>query len=262
MGRHPWYAARPSPVPKDYLDEGELPSSVREDAVVVYIQCFRHKHRARRTEIDASLMANAVNASIDLLVLIPETSSDANVPLLRALRPTGTRLVTTRPSGRLRFDMAFYLANHFTKRYGSGLTHILCNSDIVIPSTAVDQIKGVLGSGERRFLCLTRWNKREGGVSLYNVLYSQDTWAWRGQINVELGKDIDLGRGGCDNALMDRVRRSGISVLNPSRSIVTVHVHESEVRSWAPAEVFGPYSVMAPHTLDEDGKCMPWVIRR
>lgn len=103
--------------------------------------------------------------------------------------------------------------------------------------------------------CLSRWEYIKGNPVLYDHADSQDVWAFRGQINEVPDCDFGLGKPGCDNAIAERIQRSGYKVLNPSKSIKSIHLHTSGIRNYSHAKdpaIEKPYLLIAPHFWNEE----------
>jgi hypothetical protein len=65
---------------------------------------------------------------------------------------------------------------------------------------------------------------------------SQDTWIFRSDCNLKdlrtMAADIPLGIPGCENAFCAEVVRLGFDVFNPCLNVMTIHNHDSDVRSY------------------------------
>lgn len=122
---------------------------------------------------------------------------------------------------------------------------IVCNSDIYVSEESVKQMSHRLD--KRSCLALSRWNAfltddLTVDYELYDHCDSQDTWVFLN--TVKRGKyKIEMGIPGCDNRLAKELTRAGYEVKNPARSIVTNHLHISEVRTYTPfsKRIRGPY---------------------
>jgi hypothetical protein len=91
--------------------------------------------------------------------------------------------------------------------------------------------------GEDSVFALTRYNVDINGVATFwNTPDSQDVWIFNGKIKEVIDCDFSLGIGGCDNAIAERMRRSGISVLNPSLQLKTYHLHNTNYRTYDPSK--------------------------
>jgi hypothetical protein len=120
---------------------------------------------------------------------------------------------------------------------------IIANSDIYFES-----VKDVTAIKENEVYALSRWD----GNTLYDHEDSQDAWIFRGIIKEVSHCNFGLGIPGCDNAIAERISRSGYTVLNPSKSIKAIHLHSSNIRNYdRRTTVPKPYLLIKPHFLGE-----------
>ena len=121
---------------------------------------------------------------------------------------------------------------------------IIANSDIYFES--VDHFEMIK---ENEVYALSRWD----GNTLYDREDSQDAWLFRGKIKPIPDCNFGLGIPGCDNAIAERISRSGYTVLNPSKSIKAIHLHSSNIRNYGHRTVVSkPYLLIKPHYLNEN----------
>lgn len=121
---------------------------------------------------------------------------------------------------------------------------IIANSDIYFDETLalVTDIK----KGEA--WCLSRWDRGDDNLLWhYDCAGSQDTWIFRGSPPI-VGADFGLGIPGCDNRYAKLLADAGCKIRNPSKSIRTIHVHQSNVRRYTPEEVIPEPYLMVPTT--------------
>lgn len=137
-------------------------------------------------------------------------------------------------SGRPTFKSLFEL----TKEYPDDI-NVFCNSDIYFPE--VELLRMV---NKNECYALTRYEIMRGNVlKHFGRIDSQDAWVFRGSVK-EVNAEFTMGMWGCDNKLAYELERSGYKVLNPSLSIITVHVHKDPARNHNRTEentVPGPY---------------------
>jgi hypothetical protein len=107
---------------------------------------------------------------------------------------------------------------------------VITNCDIVIPPDALRLIEQHIG--EREMYALSRYEAGHGGkLDLYDAEYSQDVWAFRGKPPT-INRANPFGVPGCENNFAAEVAAAdGWRVSNPSRSIRTIHLHSSRVRT-------------------------------
>jgi len=105
---------------------------------------------------------------------------------------------------------------------------ILSNGDIMFDDT-LSYINDENVSG--KFISLSRWDiLPDGNVRHYDIPYSQDAWIFKSPININKA-DFTLGKLGCDNRITYLAMKSGLIVTNPSKKIITKHLHLSNFRS-------------------------------
>lgn len=123
----------------------------------------------------------------------------------------------------------------------------IINTDIYLDrftSNLFDKIK----DGE--LWALSRWDQTSDGSKLWKHRDSQDVWAWRGSMHVQLGADFSLGRACGANRIAKIFSDSGYKILNPSMDVKTIHVHASNIRNYDPRiPIPPPYHFIAPHKL-------------
>jgi len=124
--------------------------------------------------------------------------------------------------------------------------NIICNSDIFFDDT----IKLAEKIEYKQVFALSRWDWKPNGTSIhFNRPDSQDVWIIRGKINNVFG-DFTLGVRGCDNRIAHEFHAAGYMVSNPSKTIKTYHVHNSNIRNYTFNDVVPPpYRTIQPEEL-------------
>jgi hypothetical protein len=131
--------------------------------------------------------------------------------------------------------------------------NVISNLDIYFDETIY--LMNNIRKNELYALC--RWEELgENNIKFSNRPDSQDVWAFRGYVNIDC--NFCLGYAGCDNRVAKVFADNGWKVLNPSKSIRTIHVHNSNVRNYRIGYtnihvVPGPYLTLPPTTLEEIG---------
>ena len=106
---------------------------------------------------------------------------------------------------------------------------IVANSDIYFEDSLFRAIDAL---NNWNILALTRWDKSNlGTLEFYNNFKSQDAWIFKNIVNKDIGK-FQIGRHGCDNKLVYEFMKNGYSINNPSFSIISVHLHNSNLRTY------------------------------
>jgi len=168
-------------------------------------------------------------------------------PLLRALLPMGRPTVRT-------------MLEHM-RLCGPNEITVLANADIAFDST-IRLAKSHMQPGEA--WALSRWERGK----LYDCRGSQDAWVFNGLIPPmdDPRLDFPLGTPGIDNALVDIMRKAGLTVTNPSRTVRNWHEHASGVRNYldatgqVKARVPPPYQFVEPTTLAADKESRSGII--
>ena len=133
-----------------------------------------------------------------------------------------------------------------------GFINVFCNSDIVFHSGSVEQIRDNIKPGEA--WALSRWDYNAGRLSHWNRKDSQDCWCIPGVRRKKLKAGFLLGRPGCDNRFAHCLVKAGYRVWNQSKTVKTVHFHDSNVRRYGRTSkdaVPPPYHFVEPVHLHE-----------
>ena len=183
----------------------------------LFYNYYEDKNPARKREIDFCLQKNLENKLINTIII--EGSS----------KPT--------------YELFFQQINNITEPND---INIICNSDIFFDETIIlaENIK------PNQMYALLRWE----WYSPTNITFnerpdSQDTWIVRGKIENVFGA-FTLGIRGCDNRIAAEFVKSGYAVSNPSKSIKSYHVHQSNIRNYTVHDVVSPpYFTIMPSRL-------------
>lgn len=160
---------------------------------------FEHKNPLRKAEIDFCLKQNQSNKAITLVLL--ETVDKPN------------------------YSDFFKVINECT---GPDDINIFSNTDIFI-----DESIAIVESHikHKQMFALSRYDWHSPtNITYFDRQDSQDMWIVRGKIEDVWGH-FPLGIGGSDNRLAYEFKKSGYAVSNPSKSIKSYHVHDSNFRT-------------------------------
>jgi hypothetical protein len=106
---------------------------------------------------------------------------------------------------------------------------VIANCDIVIPGDAARQISATLAPCQ--LFCLSRYEIHPTGkLKHFAEESSQDVWAFRGE-PPKVGGGYFFGIPGCENTFARESKEAGWIVLNPSKTIKTIHIHGSRLRT-------------------------------
>jgi len=182
----------------------------------LFYNYYVDKDLQRRKEIDFCLKQNVNNPLIDIIVL----ESDTN--------PT--------------FDFFIEKINLLS---GDDDINIICNSDIFLDNT-IQLVKNIK---KKELYALSRYDWNNHTSSFFDMSNSQDTWIFRGKVN-NVKANFQLGKLGCDNRIAHEFKMAGYTVTNPSKSIKTYHVHNSNIRRYTENErINGTYLFVKPSSL-------------
>lgn len=106
--------------------------------------------------------------------------------------------------------------------------NIIINSDIYLDET-LNLIKNI----NNKILCLTRYDVLSNNkIQFFNSTCSQDTWIFKGKIKEINEANFTQGIAGCDNVIAHLFEKHGYEVINPSLTIKTYHLHNSDCRTY------------------------------
>lgn len=185
--------------------------------MVLVTSYYRTVNQKRNDEIDLVLEKNIANQFFERIILFCEKNIfppfiNPKIEIIESERPTY-------------FDF-FKIGNKF-----KGSIIVTTNSDIFFDSTI--QLAGDF-IGEGRVLALTRYEftGSESGSIMKMGCDSQDTWIYKSPIDLRCIKSrFHLGIPGCDNRIAYELSRK-YDVINPSLSIKTYHIHDSDYRTY------------------------------
>jgi hypothetical protein len=201
---------------------------------------YQPKSAERKAEYDFCIEKNKVS-SIDKIYLLVEKQDE------EAASKLGVEVIVVpqRPTFKDFFDFV-------SKPEFSDSINIIANTDIFfLNMQQIDSNLHRLIKGETCF-ALTRHDYHHNRPShLFDRIDSQDTWIFNGNQLLDKVQEIDftMGVGGCDNRLARELARAGFKVLNPSKSILTFHLHDVDIRTFVQNEtpvVPPPYLLLHP----------------
>ena len=139
--------------------------------------------------------------------------------------------------------------------------NIIANSDIYFSTDSLQRIVEFYTNPANAQTCmaLSRWEVQDHAqresATLWDHRDSQDVWIFRGKPDVP-GADFTLGVPGCDNRIAKVILDAGYTVINPSRTIKSYHLHASGHRTYGTGRggvkrdvIPGPYHFIQPHEL-------------
>lgn len=170
---------------------------------------YEDRNKTRKKEIDFCLQRNLENPHLNVVII--ETAE----------KPT--------------YNLFFQKINELTEPDD---INIICNSDIFFDDTIALASK----MQHRQVYALSRWDYvNENNIKLFERSDSQDTWIVKGKVENVIS-NFTLGKKGCDNRIAYEFKNAGYRITNPSLSIKSYHVHNSNVRNYSNRDIVpGPY---------------------
>lgn len=156
------------------------------------------------------------------------------------------------PEGRPTFSELFELCEADT-------INVVANSDLYYGPEFVKLLKKNPPTPKMCY-ALSRWDvDTTGSATLWNNHDSQDSFIFQGKPLIDA--PFTQGRGGCDNRLVWLLEEAGYTVLNPSKTLKSYHLHLVDYRSYITGEkgpgrggqkvdrIPGPYGFAKPCEL-------------
>lgn len=202
------------------------------EQITLFTTYYKDEKESRNKEYLNCLQANISNPEIDRIVIICESDL-----------PVKHKKVTEIPSDhRPTFKDIFRLT-------GDGI-NIVTNADIFFESSHCNYIKQL--NFDNLFLGLSRWDRRHGKDILFNYGLSQDVWIFKGKYKDDTHGDYTFGSPGCDNRIAYEAGKAYGKIINPAKTIKSIHLHESNVRNYTQDNrVVGDYRELPPVILSE-----------
>jgi hypothetical protein len=177
----------------------------------LFIDYFNSPLPARRQEYEIALRKNLENRFINAVYVIG-----------RDLSPEHDKITRVHFDGRPTYQQFFDFVNGEPSLLEGDIS-IIANLDIFFDDT----IAVVAGMQPNQCYALSRWDA--GRIEQING-DSQDSWIFRGRIRPVGYADFRMGTWGCDNRIAHELWAAGYHVLNPAQSILSHHVHQSNIR--------------------------------
>lgn len=161
-----------------------------------------------------------------------------------------------RMEGRPTFNQCFEATRKYQAEHNEDNIFCFGNSDIYLPQETCEKVKRFSQTRDCSKICfaLSRWDLLpDGSVVHYNHLDSQDFYVFFGAIPDMEGADfVTGGIGGTDNRACHIFHENGYTVINPSKDIRTIHVHNTNHRTYVTNKTSAippPYRLVAPSYL-------------
>lgn len=210
----------------------------------LYTTYYNESKPARRQELNSCLQRNLNNLVLSSVTVFND-GGDLSAFACEKLKVID---IAQRPRYQ---DFFQYINEHGSNKD----IHIIANTDIYFDAhIAVLQYLDL----KDKALALSRWDttgfKRP---RLYNNGASQDVWIFKGPIKPALQADFPLGVPRCDNRLMYELEQARYTVLNPSFSIKSYHIHEGQ-RELVYTEADNVYEIPPPYRYKYPHNWLGW----
>lgn len=201
----------------------------------------------RQIEIDCCLKRNIENKFINKIYILID---DESFPPVESSEKIEIIYLDHRPTYRKWIELSLsYCRNEYS---------ILSNSDIYF-NESIKNIDLILET-ERCFLALTRWEQLGDNIKPHpNPHWSQDSWGFYvgNDFSQSLLRKLDFSMGvpRCDNKIAYLFAVYGWRVINPLNQIISVHIHESDLRTYDKKlddQVMGAVAYVSP--IEEIGE--------
>lgn len=189
--------------------------------VILYQNFYIDKAPERQAELEECLSQNIACSLIDEIVLI----ADSNTIETICVRFPSEKIKWLIWSGRPTYNDFLLLIKP------EQAFHVIANTDIYFNDTlGLVKRRGV---AEGTCFALSRYDRMlDGTLSPHLCRGSQDVWIFSKPPKVVPGADFTLGIPGCDNKFANLLLRAGYRVVNPSKDIKIIHVHNTGIRNY------------------------------
>ena len=206
----------------------------------VFTTYYRDSSDERHKEYLLALEKNNDLQLIDEIIILHESKDILPV----ASDKIKSVFIDKRPTFQLFFDVINNLTNPDD-------INIICNTDIYFNNT----IRLSEKCNKNEVFALNRWDiTNDSIVCLFPKYTSSDVWVFRGSVNLKY-IDYYLGQLGCDNKLLYDLTQNNYKISNPSLSIKTFHLHQTNIRGFLSNPKSGnrvpsPYLYSIPHFIN------------
>jgi hypothetical protein len=192
--------------------------------MILYFPYFESPDPDRHEEILVCLQENIKNEYIKKIIVVLEK------PIIDFYFKSD-KLVFWDLYKRPTYSDMFKHANEFYINE----TCIIANSDIYFNNTLNHLVNFDL---QNLFLCLTRYDLNLNGELIYMnkdfMMRSQDSWIFKSPVPDSMidNSKFYLGTNACDNMISRIASDNGLITTNPSLLIETIHLHNSNIRTY------------------------------
>ena len=198
----------------------------------------------RQQELKECLTYNSQNDYIEKIYLLNDHIYDIDFIDNKYKTKIIQLVVNDKNKQKLYYDCAIQFANN----YLFGQLCILSNADIYFDNTL--QLLENYNFKNIAF-ALSRYDNNV----LYQEIFSQDSWMFLSPLNVDISQlNFQFGVCGCDNRFARIIVDSGYYLINPSKTIKTHHLHNSNYRTCEEPEserIHGDYAYVFHTELNQ-----------
>jgi hypothetical protein len=208
-------------------------------------------NKDRNNEINKCLKKNFENKYIKKIYLL--NNSNYNIDFIDNNK---SKIIQIIISNDINYKLKYNDAILFINEYLNNEICILSNSDIYFNETLMlINNQNIINN----FFALLRYDEDENeNLTIFKRHDiprddSQDCWIFKSPLNVDLDKlNFSLGTLGCDSIFASIVNDSGIKLSNPSLDIVSIHVHNTEFRTYSDVNrIHGKYCIIPTCKINE-----------
>lgn len=200
---------------------------------------YKPNNEERLNELNQCLINNFNNNFIKKIYLLNDKIYDLS--FINYCENKITQIIVNEENNdRLGYDYAIDFINNNLE----GNICILCNSDIFFDDSLE---KLVDYNFDNKMLALARYNNN----ILFNKIDSQDSWIFKSKAKIDLSLcKFKFGKPCCDNRIACIFKDHGYNVINPSLTIKSHHLHNSNFRTYDKKDkVTGDYFFIKPSIL-------------
>ena len=213
---------------------------------------YKSRNINRQSEIDICLKKNFENKYIKKIYLLNNEIFDLNHININYKNKIEQIVICSDINYKLNYKDAIEFINN-------NLIHDICilaNSDIYFN----DSLSKITNKNiNNYFFALLRYDEDENGkidiFRRYNEPRddSQDSWIFRAPLNINTNNlKFSFGTLGCDSIFASLVYDTKINISNPSYDIVSIHLHNSNHRTYNYDDrIHGKYCLLKPCFLNE-----------
>jgi len=214
--------------------------------ILLIQQFFIHKNPERQEELLQCLRKNVKNPYIHKIILLNETIYD----LQDVLRGENLQKIQQINVGK---RLSYYDVLHYIKhKINNHSICVIANTDIYFDET-LSLLQGI--SLDHTFLALLRYNVNKSGTQ--PIIHdngrpdSQDVWIIDSDIKIDINDEFkfQFGKPGCDNAITYLMYKNKYVISNPSLSIKSYHLHNTQIRDYTTKDlIITPYYLFSKPT--------------